>query len=227
MERAAGKDIVKKSSVRKGRYLLVLNFQLAPAAAGKLVRSWRWCGGGGWLGRGGAVECMAARAACSAARQHSCGWAACGRRGWRPTLHHTPACHRPFPPAPNHRALASPVHTPAAQGTLAALDSQNPVLYLDFPQGRYKLLGALLCAEVGVGAPPTTLGACLMWRRLGAPAARAPEHCAVPLSSPFTDALACVGPPRPQARWCFHATSMWCCAWGSARCCVKMCWRAW
>lgn len=29
----------------------------------------------------------------------------------------------------------------ALQGTLAALDSKNPVMYLDFPQGRYKLFG--------------------------------------------------------------------------------------
>ncbi len=39
MQRAGGKDIVKKSSSRKGRYLLAFNFQLAPAAAGKLVRA--------------------------------------------------------------------------------------------------------------------------------------------------------------------------------------------
>ncbi|KAI7835747.1 hypothetical protein COHA_010352 [Chlorella ohadii] len=65
MQRAGGKDIVKKSSSRKGRYLLAFNFQLAPAAAGKL-------------------------------------------------------------------------------GTLAALDSKNPVMYLDFPQGRYKLFGTLV-----------------------------------------------------------------------------------
>lgn len=32
-----GKDIVKKSSNRKNRYMLVFNFQLAPAAAGRLV----------------------------------------------------------------------------------------------------------------------------------------------------------------------------------------------
>lgn len=38
MARACGKDIVKKPSTRKGRYLLAFNFQLAPAAAGKLVR---------------------------------------------------------------------------------------------------------------------------------------------------------------------------------------------
>jgi hypothetical protein len=38
MLRADGKDITKKASHRKGRYLLVFNFQLAPAAAGKLVR---------------------------------------------------------------------------------------------------------------------------------------------------------------------------------------------
>jgi hypothetical protein len=62
MLRADGKDISKKASIRKGRYLMVFNFQLAPAAAGKL-------------------------------------------------------------------------------GTLACLDSKNPVLYLDFPQGRYKLFG--------------------------------------------------------------------------------------
>ena len=30
------------------------------------------------------------------------------------------------------------------QGTLAQLDSQNPVMYLDFPQGRLKLFGTLV-----------------------------------------------------------------------------------
>ncbi|KAI3423995.1 hypothetical protein D9Q98_009828 [Chlorella vulgaris] len=65
MLRADGKDITKKASHRKGRYLLVFNFQLAPAAAGKL-------------------------------------------------------------------------------GTLTHLDSKNPVLYLDFPLGRYKLFGTLV-----------------------------------------------------------------------------------
>jgi hypothetical protein len=57
MLRADGKDISKKASIRKGRYLMVFNFQLAPAAAGKLVRwnvlaappmhiacSWGWQG---------------------------------------------------------------------------------------------------------------------------------------------------------------------------------------
>lgn len=49
MLRADGKDISKKASTRKGRYLMVFNFQLAPAAAGKLVRrvafAHRWVGG--------------------------------------------------------------------------------------------------------------------------------------------------------------------------------------
>lgn len=39
MQRSDGKDIVKKMSARKGRYLLVFNFQLAPAAAGRFVRA--------------------------------------------------------------------------------------------------------------------------------------------------------------------------------------------
>ncbi|KAL4855763.1 DNA-binding protein RHL1 [Chlorella vulgaris] len=65
MLRADGKDITKKASHRKGRYLLVFNFQLAPAAAGKL-------------------------------------------------------------------------------GTLTHLDSKNPIMYLDFPRGRYKLFGTLV-----------------------------------------------------------------------------------
>ena len=30
------------------------------------------------------------------------------------------------------------------QGTLAQLDSQNPVLYVDFPQGRLKFLGTII-----------------------------------------------------------------------------------
>jgi hypothetical protein len=30
------------------------------------------------------------------------------------------------------------------QGTLAQLDSQNPVMYLDFPQGRLKFFGTLV-----------------------------------------------------------------------------------
>ena len=30
------------------------------------------------------------------------------------------------------------------QGSLAQLDSQNPVLYLDFPQGRLKFLGTIV-----------------------------------------------------------------------------------
>ena len=38
MLRADGKDIVKRSTTRKNRYLLVFNMRLAPAAAGKLVR---------------------------------------------------------------------------------------------------------------------------------------------------------------------------------------------
>ncbi|GAB4813260.1 hypothetical protein N2152v2_000306 [Parachlorella kessleri] len=64
MARADGRDIVKKSTTRKNRYLLVFNCQIAPAAAGKV-------------------------------------------------------------------------------GTLAKLDTRNPVLYFDFPEGRLKLLGTL------------------------------------------------------------------------------------
>ena len=41
MLRADGRDIVKRSSTRKNRYLLVFNMRLAPAAAGKLVREAR------------------------------------------------------------------------------------------------------------------------------------------------------------------------------------------
>lgn len=31
-----------------------------------------------------------------------------------------------------------------AQGSLAQLDSQNPVLYIDFPQGRLKFYGTIV-----------------------------------------------------------------------------------
>ena len=53
-----------------------------------------------------------------------------------------PAVRRSFPPA-------SPLPPPIAtvQGTLAQLDSKNPVMYLDFPQGRYKMFGASMQAE--------------------------------------------------------------------------------
>eukprot|EP00879_Flechtneria_rotunda_P022876 GHRR01024179.1.p1 GENE.GHRR01024179.1~~GHRR01024179.1.p1 ORF type:complete len:284 (+),score=95.92 GHRR01024179.1:175-1026(+) len=65
LERADGKDIVKKSAARKNRYLMVFPFRMAPAAAGPM-------------------------------------------------------------------------------GTLAQLDSRNPVFYLDFPNGRLKFNGTLL-----------------------------------------------------------------------------------
>ena len=45
-----------------------------------------------------------------------------------------------------HR-LAANVTTPICllhQGTLAGLDSRNPVLYMDFPEGRLKFLGTLV-----------------------------------------------------------------------------------
>ena len=35
-------------------------------------------------------------------------------------------------------------HLASGQGTLAKLDSKNPVLYIDFPTGRLKLIGTLL-----------------------------------------------------------------------------------
>jgi hypothetical protein len=65
MLKADGKDITKRSSARRNRYLLVFNCQLAPAAAGRL-------------------------------------------------------------------------------GTLAKLDTKNPVMYLDFPEGRLRLSGTLV-----------------------------------------------------------------------------------
>ncbi|KAK9861928.1 hypothetical protein WJX84_007885 [Apatococcus fuscideae] len=65
LRRSDGQDIVKKSSIRKGRYLLNICAKIAPAAAGRL-------------------------------------------------------------------------------GTLAGLDSRNPVLYMDFPEGRLKFLGTLV-----------------------------------------------------------------------------------
>jgi hypothetical protein len=37
--KSAGQDVVKKSSTRKNRYLMVFNCQIAPIAGGKLVRS--------------------------------------------------------------------------------------------------------------------------------------------------------------------------------------------
>lgn len=64
LAKADGKDIVKRSSARRSRYLLVFNCQLAPAAAGRL-------------------------------------------------------------------------------GTLARLDTRNPVMYIDFPEGRLRLQGTL------------------------------------------------------------------------------------
>ena len=75
MARANGKDIVKRSSTRKGRYLLVFNFQLAAAAAGKLVGA-------------PAAGCTACRGGCRGATRlahygKSCeerghaGWCAC------------------------------------------------------------------------------------------------------------------------------------------------------
>ncbi|MEW5300724.1 MAG: hypothetical protein WDW36_003634 [Sanguina aurantia] len=63
--KANGKDITRKSSSRKNRYLMIINLQLAPAAAGRL-------------------------------------------------------------------------------GTLAQLDTPNPVMYIDLPQGRLKLFGTLV-----------------------------------------------------------------------------------
>lgn len=36
------------------------------------------------------------------------------------------------------------VSFPLLQGSLAHLDTKNPVMYLDFPQGRYKLFGELV-----------------------------------------------------------------------------------
>eukprot|EP00798_Chlamydomonas_sp_ICE-L_P016747 gene16747-23020_t len=66
LSKCNGCDVVKKSTVRKGRYMVVLNFQIAPAAAGKL-------------------------------------------------------------------------------GTLTRLDTRNPVMYIDFPNGgRLKVLGTLV-----------------------------------------------------------------------------------
>ncbi|GIL51311.1 hypothetical protein Vafri_7332 [Volvox africanus] len=77
--KANGKDIIKKSSTRKNRYLVIVNALLAPATAGRM-------------------------------------------------------------------------------GTLARLDSRNPVMYLDFPEGRLKFFGTLvfprakyMALRVGVG----------------------------------------------------------------------------
>lgn len=48
---------------------------------------------------------------------------------------------------------------PLPQGTLAQLDSRNPVMYLDFPEGRLKLFGTLafprakfMALRLGTGA---------------------------------------------------------------------------
>lgn len=101
MLRADGKDIVKKASIRKGRYLLVFNFQLAPAAAGKLVRTWGGEVAGEW---------------------------------W-----HLNVCWQP--PSLHADTTWARLALARTQGTLAHLDSKNPVMYLDFPQGRYKLFG--------------------------------------------------------------------------------------
>lgn len=120
-------------------------------------------------------------------------------------------------------APASPC---ALQGTLAALDTKNPVMYLDFPQGRYKLFGA----GVGGGAVGGGDGAC---HRPAHPLKRRCVPRLPPAASLRTALLPALPSPRlhaaraPQARWCSPKTSMWCCAWGSARCCVRTCWRAW
>ena len=121
MLRCDGKDIVKKSSTRKGRYLLVFNFQLAPAAAGKLVRlaalstRMRWSDGWGCRVQGADCATLGQQRCCSAP--------------------HLPPDHACQPPAPH-----PPIYP--VQGALAQLDSKNPVMYLDFPQGRYKMFGA-------------------------------------------------------------------------------------
>lgn len=38
----------------------------------------------------------------------------------------------------------APSSTPIRQGTLAALDTKNPLLYIDFPEGRLKFFGTLV-----------------------------------------------------------------------------------
>lgn len=38
LQRANGKDIVKKTSIRKNRYMLLFNVSITPKAGGKLVR---------------------------------------------------------------------------------------------------------------------------------------------------------------------------------------------
>lgn len=48
---------------------------------------------------------------------------------------------------PIHSCLAIAVLHPserAAQGTLSHLDSKNPVMHIEFPNGRLKLLGTLV-----------------------------------------------------------------------------------
>ena len=158
MLRADGKDIVKKGSSRKGRYLLVFNFQLAPAAAGKLVRGpgrgWHCTGAGGLPGgRLPPWHLPCCAAACSHGpkqRTPRCWYSGAARPAVPPTwqdsstwrhawalCHAVTTCVCPLP------AIPSP---PAArrlrlQGTLTRLDSPNPVMYLDFPQGRYKMFG--------------------------------------------------------------------------------------
>lgn len=143
MTRACGKDIVKKPSTRKGRYLLAFNFQLAPAAAGRLV----------WPSR----RCCQCRAVAPMPLQGRCfrcsGLPTCEPAGQARQGELRCVCRRRTRPACSEvRSTPPPPPCAPRQGTLAALDTKNPVMYLDFPQGRYKLFGGWIggCA-VGVG----------------------------------------------------------------------------
>ena len=111
MLRSDGKDIVKKSSTRKGRYLLVFNFQLAPAAAGKLVRlaalsmRMRWSDGWG---------CRVQGAACATLGQQRC----CPAPHLPPDhARCKPAARRSLPPAspllPTHPFTLCRAHLPS------------------------------------------------------------------------------------------------------------------
>lgn len=92
-------------------------------------------------------------------------------------------------------------------------------MYLEFPQGRYKLFGE---GATAYGAPACPLPGCgiaaLGRNRFG--------HCR-------RGTLPCLTQPQPlrhpclQVRWCSPRTSTLCCAWGSARCSARTCWRAW
>ena len=166
MLRSAGKDIVKRSGARRGRFLLVLNCQVAPAAAARMVSG------------GGRSRAACARA-CVGACVRACVRACCTwSRVWRGRL--------------SGGALMSPPTHAHAQGTLSRLDTRTPVLYLDFPNGRLKLKGGWSGRAGGVGGVVGRAGVWVGGRvgGWGAGPAHPPRHTQRP--PPHTPSHPCV-----------------------------------